>query len=551
MVGWVRKKIWSIISLTFPVNDESCRPWICPLSLSVAKEKGLHKLRPLLSFRYKIYGVRWCFYGDWIYVILSGRDVVTSMHSCKTKITCTIGPATSSRDKIIKLIKAGMDVARLNFSHGTHHDHQRSFNLIRECSSRLNKPVAVLLDLSGPKIRVGRVKDDKVQLVKGAYVTLTSKDLLGTSKRISVSYPYLPEEVKRGDPILLNDGLIELKVTSTDNKEIKCKIIVGGSLSSHKGINLTRGVLKVRSLTPKDRSDLIFGIRLGVDLVALSFVRKGEDILDAKRVIGKHKANIPVIAKIEKHEALKNIDNILEVADGLMVARGDLGVEIPIERIPSVQKMLIKKANQLGKPVITATQMLRSMVDHPRPTRAEVTDIANAICDGTDAIMLSEETAVGRYPIEAVKMMVKVARRTERMFCFERIFIRRRISGGKDIPAATSHAACVLAYDLGAKAIMTCTVSGSTSRMVSRYRPSVPILALTPKADTARRLSLVWGVYPILVKELKDADDIIKKSMNIAKQMRLVKAGDIFVITAGVPIAASGTTNLIKIETVQ
>jgi pyruvate kinase len=477
--------------------------------------------------------------------------MTTNMNACKTKIICTIGPATSSKDKIAKLIKTGMNVARLNFSHGTHKDHQKSFNLIRECSKKLGRSVAVLLDLSGPKIRVGKLKDNKIQLVKGASVTLTSESVLGTSEKIPVSYPDLPKEVKRGDAILLNDGLIELKVINTDGKEIKCKVIVGGPLSSHKGINLTRGILKVKSLTPKDKNDLIFGIGLGVDFVALSFVRKAEDILEAKRVIEQHKAAIPVIAKIEKHEALKNIDSILKVTDGLMVARGDLGVEIPIERIPFVQKMLIKKANQLGKPVITATQMLRSMVDHPRPTRAEVTDIANAICDGTDAIMLSEETAVGRYPIEAVKMMVKVAKRTEKMFCFERIFVRRKISKSRNIPAATSHAACVLAYDLKAKAIMTCTVSGSTSRMVSKYRPSVPVLALTPKADTARRLSLVWGVYPVLVKKIRDTDDIIKKSMNIAKQMRLARSGDIFVITAGVPIAASGTTNLIKIEIVE
>ncbi|MCJ7509060.1 MAG: pyruvate kinase [candidate division Zixibacteria bacterium] len=473
------------------------------------------------------------------------------MNACKTKIICTIGPATSSKDRIAKLIKTGMNVARLKFSHGTHKEHQKSFNLIRECSKKLNSPVAILMDLSGPKIRVGKLEDNKIQLIKGASVTLTSESVLGTSEKIPVSYPDLPKEVKRGDAILLNDGLIELKVINTNGKEIKCKVIVGGPLSSHKGINLTRGILKVRSLTPKDKGDLIFGIGLGVDFVALSFVRRAEDILEAKRVIEQHKAAIPVIAKIEKHEALKNIDSILKVADGLMVARGDLGVEIPIERIPFVQKMLIGKANQLGKPVITATQMLRSMVDHPRPTRAEVTDIANAICDGTDAIMLSEETAVGRYPIEAVKMMVKVARRTEKMFCFERIFVRRKASKSRSIPAATSHAACVLAYDLKAKAIMTCTVSGSTSRMVSKYRPSVPVLALTPKADTARRLSLVWGVYPVLVKELRDADDIIKKSMSIAKQMRLAKSGDVFVITAGVPIAASGTTNLIKIEIVE
>jgi len=473
------------------------------------------------------------------------------MNACKTKIICTIGPATSSKDRITKLIKAGMNVARLNFSHGTHKEHEKSFNLIRECSKKLNRSVAILLDLSGPKIRVGKLKDNKLLLIKGASITLTSENVLGTDKKISVSYPDLPKEVRRGDAILLNDGLIELKVINTNGKEIKCKVIVGGPLSSHKGLNLTRGILKVKSLTPKDKSDLTFGIRLGVDLVALSFVRKAEDISETKRVIEQYKAGIPVIAKIEKHEALKNIDSILEVADGLMVARGDLGVEIPIERIPFVQKMLIRKANHLGKPVITATQMLRSMVEHPRPTRAEVTDIANAICDGTDAIMLSEETAVGRYPIESVKMMVKVAKRTEKMFCFERIFVRREASTSRSIPAATSHAASVLAYDLKAKAIMTCTVSGSTSRMVSKYRPSVPILALTPKADIARRLSLVWGVYPVLVKELKNTDDIIKKSINIATKMRLVRSGDVLVITAGVPIAASGTTNLIKIETVE
>jgi pyruvate kinase len=467
----------------------------------------------------------------------------------RTKIVCTIGPASRSPQILRGLILAGMNVARLNFSHGTHAEHLAALREIRRLSRALNRPVAVLQDLSGPKIRVGEVAGGVVTLRPGARFTLTSRRVAGDDKEVSVSYPRLPAEVRPGDPLLLSDGALELVVVRRTVHDIVCRVITGGPLGSHKGINLPSRSLKVPSLTAKDRKDLAFGIRHGVDYVALSFVRSPGDILEARRFIESRGASIPIVAKIEKHEALERIDEIVSVADAVMVARGDLGVETPLENVPQIQKMLIRKSNQSGKPVITATQMLRSMVDSPRPTRAEVTDVANAVFDGTDAVMLSEETAVGGYPVEAVRTMVKVAEDAEAAFPYEAW--TRKWSAEKPVRTmadAVALSACTLAESIRAACLITFTSSGSTARLVSRYRPACCIAAPTPRSRTYRRLALVWGVVPILSRRLGTADGMIRQARRSVLAARIARKGQNVVITAGVPLGVEGTTNLIKAE---
>jgi pyruvate kinase len=465
----------------------------------------------------------------------------------KTKIVSTIGPASESPGVLEHLIRAGMNIARLNFSHGTHEEHLKKIKAIREIADRLGEPVAILQDLSGPKIRIGKVKEGGVELRVGEEILLTSREIMGDEKAFSVSYPSLPGEVKSGDKILLSDGTIELEVLIQTDQDIQCRVIVGGILTSHKGINVPTGTLRISAFTPKDREDLLFGVRSGVDLIALSYVKEGSDIEKVRDALRKESADIPVIAKIERKEALENIDGILRHSDGIMVARGDLGMETPLERIPNVQKMLIRKANALGKPVITATQMLRSMVESTRPTRAEVTDVVNAIYDGTDAVMLSEETAIGRFPVEAVQMMSKIARAAEEQFPFEH-FLEKGADGTPDLPQAISHAASFLSEKVGAVAIVVPTESGSTARWVSRLRPRQPILALSRHIRTVRFLNLCWGVYSFLVPEWKDTDDMLERSKGIPKELEMASTGDRIVIIAGVPIGIPGTTNLIKVE---
>jgi pyruvate kinase len=469
---------------------------------------------------------------------------------CRTKIVCTIGPASESPSTLEDLIREGMNVARLNFSHGTHEDHLRKIETIRQISGRLKQPVAILQDLGGPKIRVGEVKEGGVKLRKGEEFCLTSRGRMGDEKGVSITYPSLPKEVEIGDTILLSDGTIELQVTGTTDQDIECRVVVGGVLTSHKGINVPSGSIRAPALTEKDHEDLLFGLRNGVDLVGLSFVRTAADIEGLKKILKKESADMPVIAKIERKEALENIDEILSLSDGIMVARGDLGVETPLERIPNVQKMLIRKANALGKPVITATQMLRSMVDHTQPTRAEVADVVNAIYDGTDAVMLSEETATGQFPVESLRMMAKIAQSAEEEFPHDRFF-----KGGAldrtDLPQAISHAAALLAEEVGAMAIITPTESGSTARWVSRLRPGQPILALSRHLSTIRRLNLCWGVYPVLVSDWKDTDDMLERAKKIPTELGMVSTGEKIIIIAGVPISIPGTTNLIKVETVE
>jgi pyruvate kinase len=468
----------------------------------------------------------------------------------KTKIVCTIGPASESPQVIETLIQGGMNIARLNFSHGTHEEHLRKIRTIRQIAERLKQPVSILQDLAGPKIRIGRIKNGGAELRRGGRFFLTNREMMGDENGASVTYPSLPDEVKPGDRILLADGTIELRALKSDGHEVQCEVVVGGVLTSHKGINFPTGTILARTFTEKDHEDLLFGIRNGVDLVGLSYVKEAGDIEAVKKVLKKEGANISVIAKIERKEALEKIDEILSSSDGTMVARGDLGMETPLEKIPYVQKMLIRKANALGKSVITATQMLRSMVDHNLPTRAEVTDVVNAIYDGTDAVMLSEETASGRFPVEALQMMDKIARSAEEEFPFDQ-FLKREFDKSPDLPRALSNAASFLAEQVRAVAIITPTESGSTTRWVSSLRPKQPILALSRHLSTVRSLNLCWGVYPVLVTDWKDTDDMLERSKKMPRDLGMASAGDRIVIIAGVPISTPGTTNLIKVETVE
>lgn len=462
----------------------------------------------------------------------------------KTKIVCTIGPSSESPEVLRELILNGMNVARLNFSHGTHGEHLGKINTIRSISDELGAHVAILQDLCGPKIRVGRVKEPGVRLDPGQAYVLTSRHVEGDKERVSVSYKNLPSDVKPGDRILLADGMMELVVVKTGKNDIFCKVVTGGFLTSNKGINLPTGTIKADAITDKDYNDLLFGLKNNVDYIALSFVRSAKDIIGLKKIIKKAKKNIPVIAKIEKHEALDDIEEIMKVSDGIMVARGDLGVEIPLESVPNIQKMLVKKANDIGKPVIIATQMLRSMVNSPRPTRAEANDVANAVLDGTDAVMLSEETASGDYPVQAVKFMSRIAEDAEKNFPHEKYL---RLMPKKDVSESVSYACCVLADHLDASAIAATTRSGSTATHISKFRPKTKIIALSPEKSAVRRLALYWGCLPSLVIESKGQDNMTDNSAVSALASGYVSKGDLVVITSGYPEYVEGTTNMMRV----
>ncbi len=467
----------------------------------------------------------------------------------RTRIVCTIGPATDSPETLERLVRAGMNVARLNFSHGTREEHGRTITAVRAAAARVGRPVAVMQDLAGPKVRIGAIGSGTVTLEAGQVFTITSRSVPGDSEEVSVTYRGLPGDVSPGDVLLLSDGALELAVEETSGEDILCRVIVGGPLSSHKGINLPAGTITAPVLTEKDREDLAFGIERGVDFVALSFVRTADDVALARRAADELGRRVPLIAKIEKHEALDHVDEILESVDAMMIARGDLGVEIPIERVPRVQKMLIAKANSAAKPVITATQMLGSMVDNPRPTRAEVTDVANAILDGSDAVMLSEETAIGRYPVDAVRMMAPTAEDVESEYPFrawDSKFEDEPSSGSEE---AIAHSACRIAERTGAAAIITLTQSGSTARLVAKYRPRETILAVTPSEATYRSLSLVWGTVPLLVESSDDYDANERRAIRLALESGFVPPGGRVVITAGLPLHVPGTTNSIKVVT--
>ncbi len=463
----------------------------------------------------------------------------------KTKIVCTIGPSSSSPATIAALIENGMSVARLNFSHGSHQDHERIMRIVREASARLGRPVAILMDLCGPKIRVGEIAADGLQLTAGQDLILTSDPGVGRGNRVSVSYPALPTQVKAGDRILLADGMMELVVERTTDKEIVCRVITGGTLTSHKGINLPTSSLDIPALTEKDRRDLVFGLDKEVDYVALSFVRSSQDIHAIKKIIHRRNKQTPVIAKFEKHEAIEHADAILAAADGIMVARGDLGVEIPLETVPNIQKMLVRKANALGKPVIIATQMLRSMVSSPRPTRAEATDVANAVLDGADAVMLSEETASGQYPVEAVQFMARIALSAEEVYPHAH-YLRQPPQPG--IAESVAHAACTLAKDIEATAIAATTRSGATAAQIARYRPIQPVLALSPDQVAVRRLALYWGCSSHFMDNIEDTDEMVEKAAAAVLEKGHVRKGDKLVITAGRPIWAAGTTNMLWVK---
>jgi len=463
----------------------------------------------------------------------------------KTKIVCTIGPASQNQQTLEAMIKAGMNVARLNFSHGSHPDHAQVIERLREVSNHVNTPVAILQDLCGPKIRVGEIPSPGIRLEPGDILTLTNAATTGTGNRVAVSYADLPRDVEKGDVILLADGMMELEVIRTTDVDIDCRVIIGGVLTSHKGINLPSGTIRAPALTEKDKKDLEFGLALDVDFVALSFVRRPEDVNEVKRIIAAAGKKTPVIAKIEKHEAVNNIDAIIGAADGIMVARGDLGVEIPLETVPTIQKELVRKANAAGKPVIIATQMLRSMVDAPRPTRAEATDVANAVLDGTDALMLSEETASGNYPVKAVVYMSRIAESSEATYPYEKSF---SMITDIQVSESVAHAACILADHLNAKAIIASTQSGFTAAQLSRFRPKSHIIALSPDKTTVRRLCLYWGCLSSHVPRAEDVDAMLDAAVHTALDIGHIKEGDLIVITAGHPLWQSGTTNMIKVR---
>lgn len=473
----------------------------------------------------------------------------------KTKIVCTIGPATDTPEMLSKLMDAGMNVVRLNTSHGDLEEHRRKIRLVKEIRGDRKLPIAILLDLAGPKIRTGYLERDEVSLEEGSELVLTTEDVLGNEKILSVNYPGLPADVKPGDRILLSDGAIELEVLETDGlTRIKTRVLNGGRITHRRGVNVPGVDLKgISSLTDRDVEFMKLGVEEGVDYFALSFVRRAEDVERAKEMISKLGGDQPVVSKIETLQALENLEEIVEKSDGIMVARGDLGVEIPLQEVPVAQKRIISTANRMAKPVITATQMLESMVDNPRPTRAEVTDIANAILDGTDAVMLSEETAVGKYPIEAVKYMDRVAREAERFFHEFKSLVfdwMRNFTITMDVSDAISHACWHLSEDLDASLIITSTSTGSTARRVSRFRPRATILAPTPEEKTYYRLALVWGVIPVKIEFTKSTDEMISMSIEEAENMGLLKSGDRVIITAGIPWGKPGSTNMVKVHEV-
>jgi pyruvate kinase len=468
----------------------------------------------------------------------------------RTKIICTIGPATSAPEKLEALIKAGMNVARLNFSHGAYEAHAQTFHHLRQISKDLHKPVAVMQDLCGPKIRLGKLPPEGLMLEAGSEVTFLLQDKGESIDEIPLPLPTLFAMMRPGEPILINDGRVKLTVTSRDADKIRAEVKIGGLISTHKGVNLPATPLPVSSITEKDLMDLRFGIQLGVDWVAVSFVRSPQDLEPAQRMIEAAGAKIRLIAKIERAEAVERLDSILKVADAIMIARGDLGVEVPIHRVPLIQKDIIRRCNHAGKPVITATQMLESMISAPDPTRAEATDVANSILDGTDAVMLSGETAVGAYPIAAVQTMHNIAVETEKAIQEGARHTWNHEAGRLSVTESVAQSVCRMAYETGAKAILCNTTSGNTARLISKYRPLTPIITLTSEDIAYRQLALSWGVEPLLIPPVHTAEEMFEKVVNSVVEGGFVKEGNKVVITSGVPIGQSGTTSLIKVHSI-
>lgn len=469
----------------------------------------------------------------------------------KTKIVCTLGPATDNEDVLRQMMLEGMNVARCNFSHGTYEDHKKRMDMVKKLRREVGKPVAILLDTKGPEVRVKDFKEGKVTLEEGQLFTLTADEVEGTKDIVSVTYNRLYEDLEEGMRVLIDDGLIEMTVEKVDKNNIVCRVINGGVVSNHKGVNVPDVDLSMPYISDKDREDILFGIEQDVDFIAASFVQKKEDILQLRKLLEKNGGeDIRIIAKIENAQGVTNVDDIIEVSDGIMVARGDMGVEIPYEEVPVIQKKIINKVYRSGKQVITATQMLESMIKNPRPTRAETTDIANAVYDGTSAIMLSGETAAGAYPVEAVRTMVRIAERTEQDVDYRKRFFQNEREVNPDVTDAICHATCTTALDLNAKAIVTVTKSGTSARMISRYRPTSDIISCTTTEKVCRQLSLTWGVIPILIKEEKEVFDLFDRAIHAAEKMKLLEKGDLTVITSGVPIGFSGTTNMMKVQIV-
>ncbi len=470
----------------------------------------------------------------------------------KTKIVGTIGPASESEGTLRDLFLNGLNVCRLNFSHGSHPEHKNRIENIKKVREELKLPIGIMLDTKGPEIRLGNFKDESIEIEEGDIFTLTTRDILGDKTIVSVSYENLPSDLHKGSKILVDDGLVELEVLEiVGNTDIKCLALNNGLLKDHKGVNVPNVKIQLPAITDKDIEDILFGIENGIDFIAASFVRKAEDVLEIRRILEDRNCNtIEIISKIENQEGVDNIEEILAVSDGIMVARGDLGVEIQTEEMPLVQKELIRQANLVGKPVITATQMLDSMMRNPRPTRAEVTDVANAILDGSSAIMLSGETASGKYPVESVKTMHSIAMRIEETLDYSSILNSKMIASEITTTNAIGRATCTTAMDLGASAIITATSSGYTSKAISKFRPKAPIIAATTTESVMRRLSLVWGVYPVLSPCSDSTDEVIELSIQSAMEKNYVKEGDLVVITAGIPVATAGSTNLIKVHTI-
>ncbi len=467
----------------------------------------------------------------------------------KTKIICTLGPASENEQVIRELMLAGMNVARLNFSHGTHEEQRGKLEIVKKVREELGLPVALLLDTKGPEIRTGMLENGKVELKKGQSFVLTTEDIVGNEGIVSITYKNLVKDVQQGDSILIDDGLIGLRVEKTTDKEILCRVENGGTVSNKKGINVPGVSLNMPFVSQKDYEDIVFAAKEGFDYIAASFTRTAEDILELRKILEEQGCGyIKIIAKIENMQGVENIDEIVRVSDGIMIARGDMGVEIPLEDVPVVQKKLIRKISETGKPVITATQMLDSMMKNPRPTRAETTDVANAIYQGTSAIMLSGETASGLYPVEALKTMVKIALRTEADIDYDRNFKRRTVLERPDVTNAVSHATCTTAVDLQAAAIITVTKSGRTVGMVSKYHPGCLIIGCCMDDYVCRQLNLYWGVQPLLLDKEEDANVLFSRAVEAAEKAGYVSRGELTVLTAGVPLGITGTTNLIKVQ---
>ena len=467
----------------------------------------------------------------------------------RTKIVCTLGPSTDKEEVLRNLMKNGMNVARMNFSHGTHEEQKARLDMIKKLREELNLPVAALLDTKGPEIRIGDVEGGKLELKPGQEFTLTTEEMLGTEKKVTITYKELYKDVEPGDSILIDDGLIGMEVVRIDESDIVCRVKNGGFISNHKGVNVPGVELNMPFVSPKDLADIVFAVEQDYDFIAASFTRTAEDIMEIRKILQGHGGEkIHIIAKLENKQGVKNCEDILRVADGIMIARGDMGVEIPLEEVPVIQKELIRKAMHMGKPVITATQMLDSMMKNPRPTRAETSDVANAIYQGTSAIMLSGETAAGAYPIEAVQTMAKIAERTEQDIDYSREFKPRKLAEAPDVTSAISHATCTTAADLKAAAIVAVSKSGRTVSRIAKYLPVCPIIGCTTDERVYRQLNLLWGVTPVVMEEANTADELFDHAVELAEQKGLIARGELVVIAAGVPVGLSGTTNMMKVQ---